>query len=110
MTLSLSYREVLFVIYPIFDFTVCLSFLTSTESTKAVPLEGVSIPAIILNVVVLPQPLGPNMLATEPFLISKFRSLTAQNGFFFGPNKPFSSDGALNCLDKFLTSIIFENF
>ena len=99
ITFSLSYRDVLLVIYPILDFTSCLHFLTSKPSTIAVPLDGSSIPAIILNVVVLPQPLGPRILKTLPFSKLNSKESTARKFFFFGPKIPFFSVGTLNCLD-----------
>ena len=45
--------------------------------------EGESMAAIILNVVVLPQPFGPKMLTTLPFSTVKSNESTAQNGSFF---------------------------
>ena len=109
-TFNLSYKEVLLVIYPIFDFTACLCFLTSSPSTIAVPFDGSNIPAIMRNVVVLPHPLGPRILKTFPCSKLKSRESTARKFFFLGPNSPFFSVGTLNCFDKFFTSIIVENF
>ena len=50
-------------------------------------------------------------------LSKQFKAPTEEKGlfgpkkkaFFLGPNNPFSSVGALNCFDKFFTSIIFES-
>ena len=42
-----------------------------------VPLVGSSRPAIILSVVVLPQPEGPNKAKNEPFGIVRVKSSTA---------------------------------
>ena len=40
------------------------------------PLVGVSNPAIILKVVVLPQPEGPKKVTNSPFLIFRLKSST----------------------------------
>jgi hypothetical protein len=44
---------------------------------KTLPVSGYSNPAIILSVVVLPQPEGPNKTKNSPFLIDRFTSRTA---------------------------------
>ena len=50
---------------------------THSSSKYISPSVGVSRPAIILSVVVLPQPEGPNSETNSPFLISMFRLSTA---------------------------------
>lgn len=47
------------------------------------PLVGVVIPAIILNSVVFPLPLGPMMPTRSPFLMVRLMSLSAQNSSSF---------------------------
>jgi hypothetical protein len=44
---------------------------------RTLPESGYSSPAIILSVVVLPQPEGPNNTKNSPFLIDKFKSRIA---------------------------------
>src|SRR5450631_421301 len=50
---------------------------TSSPSSRMRPLVGSSRPAIILKVVVLPQPDGPSRQKNEPFAMVKDESLTA---------------------------------
>ena len=47
-------------------------------SRKISPLVGVSKPANIIKVVVLPEPEGPNIVTNSPFAIFKFRFLTTK--------------------------------
>ena len=49
----------------------------SSPSKKICPLVGVSKPAIILKVVVLPQPEGPSKVTNSPFLITRLAFFTA---------------------------------
>ncbi len=49
---------------------------TGSPSSMIWPLVGVSKPASILSVVVLPQPLGPSRLKNSPLAIVRLTSLT----------------------------------
>ena len=48
----------------------------STPLSRISPLEGISKPAIMRRVVVLPQPDGPRMVINSPRLTSKLKSST----------------------------------
>src|ERR1700761_8731840 len=53
------------------------TWFMSVSPMCRVPLLGVSKPAIIRSVVVLPQPEGPTTITNSPSSISRFRSSTA---------------------------------
>ena len=48
----------------------------SVPFKRIFPLVGVSKPAIILNVVVLPHPEGPKNVTNSPFVMSKLKLST----------------------------------
>ncbi|MND09295.1 hypothetical protein D3C83_324990 [compost metagenome] len=50
---------------------------TDVPSIAMSPLVGVSNPAIIIRVVVLPEPLGPSRVRNSPDLMSSETSFTA---------------------------------
>ena len=50
---------------------------TACSPKKISPASGVSKPATMRNVVVLPQPLGPSRVRISPCSTSRERSLTA---------------------------------
>ncbi len=54
-----------------------LEAVTSSPSSRMRPQLGSSSPAIMRNVVVLPQPEGPSMTKNEPSSTVKFEFLTA---------------------------------
>src|SRR5215471_7447243 len=64
--------------------------VTSSRSSRMRPEVGSSSPAIIRNVVVLPQPDGPKMTKNEPCSTVKFTPFTALNA----PND-FATNSAL---------------
>ena len=47
-------------------------------SRKISPFVGVSKPANIIRVVVLPEPEGPSIVTNSPFAISKFKFFTTR--------------------------------
>ena len=53
--------------------------VTSSPSSRMRPPVGSSSPAIILSVVVLPQPDGPSMTKNSPSATTKLKSWTATN-------------------------------
>ena len=59
--------------------------VTSLPPIMIWPDVGDSSPAIIRRVVVLPQPEGPRMVVSEPFLIQKLMPLTASGDEASGP-------------------------
>ena len=62
------------------------------------PLVGISNPAIILNVVVLPHPDGPRKVTNSPLFTSRLKSSTALN--------PLSLYTLLICLNSIILSAI----
>src|SRR5678816_606834 len=68
---------------------------------KIVPLSGVSRPAMILKVVVLPQPLSPTMTRNSPLLTVRLARSTATTE----PNRFVSSRSARETTNRMLVKV-----